>query len=100
MIKSLVVLNDCMFSDAQIKYIKNNFTDVEIYHDTDSEELAIKRIKNKNIIILDQFMFSFGEKLLKKCTGSQSEDAYTNLTETIIEAAVSFAAGKPMYLIN
>lgn len=54
-----------MFSVEQIAFLKKNFKDVEIYNDTTSEDQAIERIKNKNIVIMDQFMFTFGEKLLQ-----------------------------------
>ncbi len=65
--KSLIVLNECMFSDKQIEYLKNKFSDTVFYTDTNSEKLAIQRIGQKNIVIMDQFFFTFSEKLLKAC---------------------------------
>lgn len=67
--KSLAVLNECSFSGTQIQYLKGKFPDSVFYTDTNSEDLAIERITHRNIVILDQFMFSFSEKLLKKCSG-------------------------------
>lgn len=65
--KSLVVLNECMFSDKQKACLKEKFTDTVFYTDTTSEDIAIERIGQRNIIIMDQFLFSFSEKLLKAC---------------------------------
>lgn len=65
--KSLAVLNECSFSNSQIKYLKSKFPDSVFYTDTTSEEQAIKRIGQKNIVIMDQFMFTFTEKLLQSC---------------------------------
>jgi len=65
--KSLVVLNECRFSQDQINLLKRSFQNVAIYADTTTEEQAIKRVGDRNIIIMDQFVFSFGEKLLKSC---------------------------------
>ncbi len=65
--KSLVILNDCMFTASQISLLKKRFIDVAVYKDTSSEDVAIKRIENRNIVIMDQFMFTLSEKLLKAC---------------------------------
>ena len=65
--KSLAVLNECMFSDKQREFLESKFSDAVFYTDTTSETLAIKRIGQRNIVIMDQFVFSFSEKLLKAC---------------------------------
>lgn len=67
--KSLAVLNECSFSESQIKLLQSKFSDAVFYTDTSSESQATKRIGQRNIIIMDQFMFTFSEELLKKCTG-------------------------------
>lgn len=67
--KSIVVLNECMFSNAQFEYIKKNFSDAAFYNDTSSEKSAINRIGSRNIVIMDQFVCPFTEKILKACAG-------------------------------
>jgi len=65
--KSLAVLNECSFSAKQVAYLKNWFKDAVFYTDTSSEDQAIERIGSRSIIIMDQFMFTFKEKLLQSC---------------------------------
>lgn len=65
--KSLTILNECGFSQEQIDLLKSKFSDFKNFNDTKSEFQAIKRIGNSNIIVMDQFLWTFDEKLLKSC---------------------------------
>lgn len=69
--KSLIVLNECGFSQDQIIFLKTHFDNVKIYNDTKSEKQAIERIGSRNIVIMDQFMWIFSERLLKHCKNLQ-----------------------------
>lgn len=86
--KSLAILNECTFSPVQIKYLKSKFSNVVIFKDTNSEKLAIERIGQRNIIIMDQFLFSFSEKLLKQCKKLEliivNTTAYDNLDISLL----------------
>lgn len=81
--KSIAILNECGFSETQIQQLKDKFTDSVFFTDTSSEAQAINRIGHRNIVIMDQFMFSFSEDLLKKCTGVELIILNTTTYETI-----------------
>lgn len=63
----LVMLNECGFSEGQKAIINAINNSVRWFVDTFSEDQAISRIGDADTIIMDQFMFTFGEKLLKAC---------------------------------
>lgn len=65
--RKLIVLNECGFSTEQQIRLRHKFNTVDFYPNTNSEDQAIERISDAKIIIMDQFMFNFGEKLLKAC---------------------------------
>ena len=48
------ILNECFLSDSHIEYLKS-LGDVEIYSDTTDEEKAIRRIKDKDIVLTDMY---------------------------------------------
>lgn len=81
--KSLAILNECLFSEEQLRYITKTFSDVVVYSDTITEQQAIERIDNRNIVIMDQFMFSFSEKLLQACPKLQLILVNTTAYDTI-----------------
>ena len=87
--KSLAVLNECSFSAVQIAYLKSWFKDAVFYTDTSSETQAIKRIGSRNIVIMDQFMFTFTEKLLEKCPSLElvvvNTTAYDNIDTDLLK---------------
>lgn len=65
--KSLAVLNECGFNQAQKNHIKGHFKEAVFYSDTHTIESAIKRIGRSNIVVLDQFVLPFSEEILKNC---------------------------------
>ncbi|HRN70683.1 MAG TPA: NAD(P)-dependent oxidoreductase [Candidatus Woesebacteria bacterium] len=81
--KSLVVLNECMFDAEQRKRLYNEFEKVDFYEDTNDENTAIQRIQDRNIIIMDQFLWTFSEKLFKECKNLElivlNTTAYDNI---------------------
>lgn len=65
--RRLIVLNDCSFTTEQQLRLSSKSKHCRFYFDTSSEDQAIKRVGDADAIIMDQFMFTFGEKLLKAC---------------------------------
>lgn len=65
--KKLIVLNKCGFTNKEKAFLKSKFRTLRFFEDTDSEDMAIKRIGDAGAIIMDQFMFNFGEKLFINC---------------------------------
>lgn len=56
-----------MLSDQQKKLLTSKFEESYFYTDTLNETLAIKRAKNCNIIVMDQFMWAISENFFIKC---------------------------------
>ncbi len=86
--KSLAVLNDCGFNKMHIDYLKKRFPDSVFYSDTSSENSAIERVGQRNIVIMDQFMFQFSEQFLKQCTNIEliilNTTAYDNINLSLL----------------
>ena len=78
-----------MFSDKQKEFLKRNFKEVSFYTDTSDELTAIKRIKDKNIVVLDQFIWTPSEELFKKCENIElivvNTTAYDNIPVNILK---------------
>lgn len=65
--QKLVVLNECGFNEKQKQLLSSKVGVAVFYKDTDSEDLAIKRTGDADVVIIDQFILTFGEKFLKAC---------------------------------
>lgn len=86
---SVAVLNNCLFSDSQKKLLKKRFNKVKFYSNTTSEAAAIKHIDSANIVMMDQFIVSITENILKNCKNLEfiilNTTAYDNLNPKLLE---------------
>lgn len=60
----IVVLNECFLKEEHLKRLKS-VGEVEIFTDTDSEEKAIDRVKDADIIIADPFIAPLNKKVIE-----------------------------------
>ncbi len=60
----IVILNECFFNDEHLQVLQK-IGDVTIYDDTDTEEKAIARMKDADIVIGDQFIVKFNQRVLE-----------------------------------
>lgn len=77
------MLNECMFTENQQNFISKTFNSVAIYSDTTTEEQAIARIQDRNIVIMDQFLLTLTEYVFQKCPNIEliilNTTAYDNI---------------------
>ncbi|OGE41193.1 hypothetical protein A3D25_01515 [Candidatus Daviesbacteria bacterium RIFCSPHIGHO2_02_FULL_43_12] len=78
-----------MFSREQIEFLRKHFFRTEFYNDTYSPALAAKRIKNHNVVIMDQFLLTLDESVFKQCRGIElvivNTTAYDNLDINLLQ---------------
>jgi phosphoglycerate dehydrogenase-like enzyme len=60
----IVVLNECFLNNEHLKRLKA-LGEVELYTDTDSEEKAIERVKDAEIIIADPFVSPLNKAVIE-----------------------------------
>ncbi len=61
---NIVILHECFFNEQHLTRLKK-IGIVSVYQDTDSEQKAIARLQDANIVIVDQFITPFDKKVLE-----------------------------------
>ncbi len=63
----IVILNNCFFNETHLEKLKS-LGELTVFENTNSEELAIERLKNAEIAIADQFSSQYNSKVLNSAT--------------------------------